>query len=103
VERAEAAAEGGGRADGAAEGAAGEGGAYEGREVGEAEEDLAEEILAEVCYSGGTGWRRRRLLHGRRLWRARAAAAGLGTAGAEEEEHSSDVGCATRKAGARSK
>ena len=68
MERAEAAAKGWGGADGAAEGVAGEGGADEAREVGQAEEDLSEEVVAESSDSGATG---RRLLrdHGRRLWR----------------------------------
>ena len=44
MERAEAAAESGGRTDGVEEGAAAEGGADEARERGEAEEDLAEGV-----------------------------------------------------------
>jgi hypothetical protein len=67
VERAEAAAERRGETDGAEEGAAGERGADEAREGGEAEEDLAEEFVAEGVYCGGGGWyllflRRRRWL-----------------------------------------
>ena len=55
MEGPEAAAEGGGGADGAAEDAAGEGGADESRKVGEEDEDLAEEVVAETGYSGGSG------------------------------------------------
>lgn len=60
VELAEAAAERAGRADGAAEGGVAAGGADEAREGREAEEDRAEEVFAEISYSGGGGRRRRR-------------------------------------------
>jgi hypothetical protein len=52
VEVAEAAAECGGRTDGAEESGAGESGADEGREGGEAEEHLAQEVVAEGEYGG---------------------------------------------------
>jgi hypothetical protein len=44
-----------------AEGAAGEGGTDEAREGREAEEDLAEEVVAEAGYGGGRSGRRRQL------------------------------------------
>ena len=56
MELAKAAAEGGGCADGAEGGAAGEGGADEGRKGGEAEEYLAQEVVAEGAYGGRSGW-----------------------------------------------
>ena len=86
MERAEAAAKGWGGADGAAEGVAGEGGADEAREVGQAEEDLSEEVVAESSDSGATG----RPAAAERPWPATVA--NLGTAGVEEP--SSGVGCA---------
>jgi len=63
VELAEAAAEGGGGADGAEEGPAAESRAGEGRDGRETEEYLAEKVIVERAYGGGS-WRRRRSLWG---------------------------------------
>jgi len=63
VELAEAAAEGGGGADGAEEGPAAESRAGEARDVMETEEYLAEKVIVERAYGGGS-WRRRRSLWG---------------------------------------
>jgi hypothetical protein len=78
VELAEAAAEGGRRADGAEEGGAGECRADEAREGGEVEKDLAQEVVAEVAYGGGSGWRGF-LLQRRRRWQPRLLRGHVGT------------------------
>ena len=64
MELAEAAAEGGGGADGAEEGPAAESRAGEARDVRETEEYLAEKVIVERAYGGGSGRRRRRWLWG---------------------------------------
>jgi hypothetical protein len=61
---AEGAAESWGRADGVEEGTAAEGSTDEAGQGGEAEKDLAEEIVSEIDYGSGSGRRRRRLLRG---------------------------------------
>jgi hypothetical protein len=71
VELAEAAAEGGGRTDGAEEGRAGESCADEAREGGEVKKYLAQEVVAEVAYGGGSGWRWRGFFLERRRGRRR--------------------------------
>jgi hypothetical protein len=56
VLRLEAATEGGGGSDGVEEGAAGDGGADEAREGREENEDLAEEVFADISNGGGSRW-----------------------------------------------
>jgi hypothetical protein len=68
VEFLEAATECGGRTDGAEEGRAGESRADEARERRKVEKYLKQEVIVEVAYGGGSGWRGF-LLRRRRRWR----------------------------------
>jgi hypothetical protein len=69
VEFLEAAAECGGRTDGTEEGRAGESHADEARKRRKVEKYLTQEVIVEVAYGGGSGWRGFLLLWRRRRWR----------------------------------